>query len=82
MFGATGGDAVEIDLSYLFLNWITILGTTMGSSEECRAMIAMIDEYAIEPVIDWVFSLDDGIEAMHYLDSGTHFGKAMLRVSS
>lgn len=79
VFGATAGDIVEIDLAYLFLNWISIRGTTMGNTAECRAMIAMVNRHKIEPVIDRVFPLSEGIEAIRYLDAGTHFGKVVIR---
>ena len=79
VFGATGGDIVEIDLAYVFLRWISIRGTTMGNTAECRAMLAMVEEHRIEPVIDRVFPLSEGVEAIRYLDAGTHFGKVVVR---
>lgn len=79
VFGATAGDIVEIDLAYVFLHWISIRGTTMGNTAECRAMLAMVEQYGIEPVIDRVFALSEGVEAIRYLDAGTHFGKVMVR---
>ncbi len=79
VFDATAGDLVEIDLAYVFLHWISIRGTTMGNTAECRAMFAMIARHGIEPVIDRVFPLSEGVEAIRYLDAGTHFGKIVVR---
>jgi Zinc-binding dehydrogenase len=31
--------------------------------------------YSLHPVIDRVFPFDEAREALHYLESGTHFGK-------
>jgi zinc-binding alcohol dehydrogenase/oxidoreductase len=78
VFGATAGDIVEVDLAYVFLNWISIQGTTMGNTAECRAMLAMVNQHEIEPVIDRVFPLSEGVDAIRYLDAGTHFGKIVI----
>ena len=42
-------------------------------------MLAMVEEHRIEPVIDRVFPLSEGVEAIRYLDAGTHFGKVVVR---
>ena len=79
VFGATAGDIVEIDLAYVFLHWISIRGTTMGNTAECRAMLEMVNQHQIEPVIDRVFPLSEGVDAIRHLDAGTHFGKVVVR---
>ncbi len=81
VYGSTSGDVVETDLVPLFLNWRSILGTSMGSRTEFRAMLAFTHRHGLRPVVDRVFALDDGVAALEYLASGRQFGKVVLRVS-
>jgi NADPH:quinone reductase-like Zn-dependent oxidoreductase len=39
-----------------------------------------IDVHRLRPVVDRVFPFEDAREAYRYLESGTHFGKVVLRV--
>ena len=80
VFGATGGGLVEIDLASLFLHWQTIIGTTMGSAEEFRDMLAFTEKHQIHPVVDRAFPLADGVEAMRYLDSAGQMGNVVLDI--
>ncbi len=81
VYGSTSGDVVETDLVPLFLNWRSILGTTMGNRAEFRAMLSFARSHGVRPVVDRVFALDDGVAALEYLASGRQFGKVVLRVS-
>lgn len=72
---------VETDLVPLFLNWRSILGTTMGNRAEFRAMLGFARRHGVRPVADRVFALDDGVAALECLESGRQFGKVVLRAS-
>ena len=45
VFGATTEDTVELDLRNFFYSQFQLLGSTMGSREELREMIAHIEKY-------------------------------------
>ncbi len=79
-FGATSDGMVEIDLASLFLHWQSIIGTTMGSREEFRDMLAFTNAHQIHPVIDRSFPLAEGVEAMRYLDSAGQMGNVVLDI--
>ena len=41
-----------------------------------RAIVA----HGIKPVVDRVFRFEEAKEAMHYMESGSHFGKIVIRI--
>ena len=81
VFGATTEDTVELDLRNFFYNQFQLLGSTMGSREELREMIAHIEKYETHPVVDQIFTLDDAVEAFDYLKQSKNFGKVVFKIS-
>ncbi|PTL40218.1 zinc-binding dehydrogenase [Alkalicoccus saliphilus] len=81
IFGASAGDEVKLNLRDFFYGQYNLLGSTMGSHEEYRAMLAFVSKHNIHPVVDRVFSIDKAEEALKYLEKGVQFGKVALRVS-
>ena len=81
-FGGTSGGTVEIDLGSLYLHWQSIIGTTMGSREEFRDMLAFTEAHQIHPIIDRSFPLSEGVEAMRYLDSASQMGNVVLDIDT
>lgn len=81
-FGATSPGAIEIDIPNMFLHWQTIVGTTMGSRDEYRDMLAFAEAYKVKPVIDRAFTLKQGGEAITYLDSARQMGKVVLKIGA
>jgi D-arabinose 1-dehydrogenase-like Zn-dependent alcohol dehydrogenase len=57
-----------------------ISGLAVGSKSMCERLDAFITEHKIKPVIDRVFGWTEAIEALDYLDSGSHFGKIVIRI--
>lgn len=80
-FGATTNDQVTIDIRKFFYGQYQLLGSTMGSREELREMLAFIEEHQIRPVVDRVYPLEDASAAFAYLSEGKQFGKVGLRIS-
>lgn len=81
VFGATTGDVVDLDLRAFFYGQYQLLGSTMGSREELRDMLAHIEKHGTRPVVDTVFKLDDALAAFDYVEGSKQFGKVALRVS-
>ncbi len=79
-YGSTGGDEVTLPLVPLFLGWRSIRGTTMGSARDFAAMLAFVGEHRLAPVIDRVFPLAEGVEALTHLDWAGQFGKVVIEV--
>jgi NADPH:quinone reductase-like Zn-dependent oxidoreductase len=41
-----------------------------------------VESSGMRPVIDRVFEFEQTIEAMRYMESGSHFGKVCIRVNA
>jgi zinc-binding alcohol dehydrogenase/oxidoreductase len=79
LFGRTRGDIPAIPPRLLYWKQLTIHGTTMGTREEFLSMIDFMEKKAIRPVIDQTFPLRDVEKAMEHMESGSQFGKILLK---
>ena len=80
VFGGTGGAEVTLDVRGLYLNWKSILGTTMGSGRDFFAMMRMVHDAEWHPVIDSVRPLAEADAAHDRMKAGEHFGKLVLSI--
>jgi NADPH:quinone reductase-like Zn-dependent oxidoreductase len=78
VFGGTAGAAVELDVRQVYLNWLSILGTTMGSPSDFHGLLRMVADGRWCPVIDSVRPLAEAEAAQERLRAGEHFGKVVL----
>ena len=79
-FGGTAGDIPAINGRKIFWKQLQILGTTMGTADEFEAMIGLINQHQIVPVVDDVFALDDAGKALSKMSSSAQFGKLILKI--
>jgi len=79
-FGATRGNAPELVLRKVFWKQLSLLGTTMGSAEDWRAMNAFVGRHAIKPVVSDTFPFERGPEAFDLMERGGQFGKIVIRL--
>jgi len=77
--GATAGADPSADLQRLFFLQISVIGSTMGTLDELRRLIAFCAAAGIDPVVDRTFDLEDGAAAFHAMDSGEP-GKFVITV--
>lgn len=80
VFGATTEDTVELNLREFFYGQFKLFGSTMGSREELREMLAFISKHMIHPIIDRSFSLKDSQIAFDYLEKNEQFGKIAINI--
>jgi NADPH:quinone reductase-like Zn-dependent oxidoreductase len=78
-YGASLGKYQNLNPQLLFWRQISLLGSTMGSDQDFRDMLAFVDEHKIKPVVDSVFSLEEGSKAFERMEAGTQFGKIVLK---
>lgn len=78
--GGTSGPMVQTDVRRLFWNQWTIMGSTMGNDAEFDAVVQLFRAGRLAPVVDGVFTLEEGRRAYERLASGEQFGKVVLRV--
>jgi NADPH:quinone reductase-like Zn-dependent oxidoreductase len=77
--GATSGPNPPADLQRLFFLQIAVVGSTMGTLDELRRLIAFCDTAGIEPVVDASYPLSDGAEALAAVELGSP-GKVVVTV--
>jgi NADPH:quinone reductase-like Zn-dependent oxidoreductase len=78
LYGATRRSPSQLDMPKIFFRHLDILGTTMGTDDEFRAMLAFVVEKGIKPVVDRVFPLSEAVEANRLLESSEQMGKIVL----
>lgn len=78
--GVTTGKTTEIDISSLYWNHVTVMGSTMGSHEDFRLLLKSIANTKLKPVVDSVFPLADAKAAVSKMESGDQFGKIALDI--
>jgi len=79
-FGGTAGDIPAINGRKVFWKQLQILGTTMGTNADFEAMLKLMDEHKIVPVIDEVHPLHSAGEVIQKMASSPQFGKLVLTV--
>jgi NADPH:quinone reductase-like Zn-dependent oxidoreductase len=80
-FGDTGAATATVTVSDVYWAWRSIVGTTMGSPEEYRALLDHVGAESWKPMIDSVFELDDIDAAARRLTHPDRFGKVVVTTS-
>jgi NADPH:quinone reductase-like Zn-dependent oxidoreductase len=80
VIGALTGGAGEVSPVPILMKTIRVQGVFVGSREMFEAMNRAISSHRMKPVVDRVFPFDQAREAMHYMESGAHFGKVVIEV--
>jgi NADPH:quinone reductase-like Zn-dependent oxidoreductase len=79
--GATTGGQAPAGLHRIFWKQLAVHGSTMGNDSEFRAVLAVLSTGRTRPVVDRVFPLEEAAAAHAWLESGSQYGKVVLRVS-
>jgi NADPH:quinone reductase-like Zn-dependent oxidoreductase len=77
-----GLSGVNSDFNYrsLLLKCVTMHGIYVGSRAMFEAMNEAISAHQLKPVIDQIFSFDEAQKAYKHLESGSHFGKVVIKI--
>ena len=78
--GATTGYDAKVDLRFLFSRQLSLLGSYMGAKSELHTVMKLVAAGRLKPIVDRVFPLAEAAAAHAYLESGSQFGKVVLRV--
>jgi len=78
-YGATTGPEGHANIRLLFWKQHEFIGTTMASRSEFEAVMALVFQKKLQPVIDVVWPLERAREAHERLESGEQFGKIVLK---
>jgi NADPH:quinone reductase-like Zn-dependent oxidoreductase len=77
---AAGGGANDVNLTSVLMKGVRVQGIFVGSREMFDELCAFAERHALRPVVDRVFDFDSAPEALHYFETGSHFGKVCIRV--
>jgi NADPH:quinone reductase-like Zn-dependent oxidoreductase len=80
VFGGTAGNIPPLNGRKIFWRQLQIIGTMMGSPDDFKAMLDLVNEHKIIPVIDEVFPLSRANEAVSKMAGSSQFGKIVLTV--
>lgn len=78
--GATTGAHPSADIQRLFVRQLSIHGSTMGSMEEFRRLIAAWQNGGFTPLIDAAYPLAEVPTAFDQLESPARMGKILIRI--
>lgn len=80
--GATTGDQPAADLRRIFIRQLQIFGSTLGTLDEYRDLLALAVRGGLRPVSDSRHALDDVHSALDRLASGAQFGKIAIEIAA
>lgn len=78
--GATTGAEVLTDLRYVYNRELTVYGSFMAGMGELLEVVRLFEKGRLRTVIDSTYDLRDAARAQDRLESGSHFGKVVLKV--
>ena len=80
-YGGTLGNIPNVPPAKVFWKQLSILGSSMGSEQDFDDMLATVTEKSLVPMVDEVFPLAEGEAALRHLESGSQFGKVVLKIA-
>ena len=78
--GNTAGPVFEIDNRYIFGKHLSILGSTMGTTQDFEQVMRLVFNGTLKVVLDRNYPLKDAAQAQKRLESGNQFGKITLEI--
>ena len=78
--GATSGPNPSEEIRLIFWNQLSIIGSTMGSRNDWRELLAAVRAHRLQPVIDTVVPLSEGRNAYERMEQADQFAKIVLSI--
>lgn len=79
--GVTSGPLSKINIADIFWKHLEIKGSTMANQGEFRAVMELVLDGTLNPIVDKVYPLENVREAEEYLSEGNQFGKVLIKIS-
>jgi NADPH:quinone reductase-like Zn-dependent oxidoreductase len=76
--GATAGYEPTLNLRRVFTMQLEILGTSMGTPEELAALLELMQDKGVRPIVDSTFGFSEVEAAFAKLRAGDVFGKIVI----
>ncbi|PIQ85466.1 MAG: alcohol dehydrogenase [Candidatus Omnitrophica bacterium CG11_big_fil_rev_8_21_14_0_20_45_26] len=78
--GATSGPNVQLDLRFIFMRQLAVMGCYMGGIEELREVVKLAESGVFKPVVDKVFPLKEARAAHERMQKRENCGKIVLKI--
>lgn len=78
-YGGTRG-SFKVNPQKVFWKQLSLLGSTMGNTEEFGKMLDFVAQTQLVPVVDSTWTLEEGAAAFDYMDQGKQFGKIVFKI--
>lgn len=78
LIGVLAGGESSLSLYPILMQGVKVQGVIVGSRSDFERMNRAIEYNKIKPVVDKVYGFDEVPEALHYLQTGKHFGKVVV----
>lgn len=76
--GAIAGPLVDLDLRTLYLKYLELIGSTMGTRKEFADLVGYVERGEIKPLLAGVYPMSRIHEAQSYFEEKSFFGKLVL----
>ncbi len=76
--GVTSGQMTPLDLRFLFVRQLSVIGCYMGSFRELQKVIRLVEKKKLKPIVDKVFPLREAKSALQRMQMRQNFGKIVL----
>ena len=76
--GGTSGYDAQIPVNRLFMNHLSLRGSTMGTQADYEQVMRLVFEGSLNPVVDRVLGARGYGAAIRHLCSGTSYGKVLV----
>jgi len=81
IIGVLAGISEPLNIGPIIHNAVRVQGIYVGSVEMFHAMNRAISLHKLKPVIDRTFAFAEAQDALRYMQSGSHFGKIVIKIA-
>jgi len=82
LIGLLTGPEATVNPMPILGKQIQVQGVFVGSREMFESMNRAISLHQLRPMVDRVFAFEEAREAVRYMESGSHFGKVVIRLDT
>lgn len=77
--GATTGFEAKVDIRFLFIKQLSLMGSFMAPKGDLLKVIQLVSQGKLRPVVDRVLPLKDAAKAQQLMEERKQFGKIVLK---
>jgi len=81
VIGALSGAKGDVNPVSILMKAVKMQGIFVGSRQMFEDMNRLICQHNLKPVVDKVFEFGEVREALNYMESGSHFGKIVVKIN-